>query len=239
MTYGDRGRVTVKVLPWVSLLSTVIEPSWASTMNLAMLKPKPQPSARRDRPGGLCTAAACPAAATGPALGGTLAGQSCTGTRGTCPRTGSHGSASIVHPGIAAARYRSPAAAPAAIAVDDSDIPQAAAPGNRGGLPPCRCDFPPSCSRLPPLHFPLLSLPRLHVAPRFDHYFGQFGYILLISTSNRVWCPPIAFGLDVGAQLIVARLYRPRSPPLASFLYSQASAWCSYPRASPVPAHTP
>jgi hypothetical protein len=43
------GRVTVKVLPWPGLLSTVIVPWWASTMNFAMLRPRPQPSARRDR----------------------------------------------------------------------------------------------------------------------------------------------------------------------------------------------
>ena len=43
------GILTVKVLPWPGLLSTVMAPWWASTMNLAMLRPRPQPSARRVR----------------------------------------------------------------------------------------------------------------------------------------------------------------------------------------------
>ena len=43
------GSFTVKVLPLPGLLSTVIVPLCASTMNLAMDKPSPQPSARRDR----------------------------------------------------------------------------------------------------------------------------------------------------------------------------------------------
>ena len=33
--------------------------------------------------------------------------------------------------------------------------------------------------------------------------------------------------------------YRPRSPPPEPFLCSQASGWCSYPQASPLPAHSP
>ena len=42
-----------------------------------------------------------------------------------------------------------------------------------------------------------------------------------------------------GPELTLASLYRPRSPPPESFLCSRASVSCSYPRASPVPAHSP
>ena len=44
-----RGGMTVKVLRWVGWLSTVMVPGWASPMNWAMLWPRPQPSARRDK----------------------------------------------------------------------------------------------------------------------------------------------------------------------------------------------
>lgn len=40
---------TAKVLPSPGLLVTVIEPLWASTINFAILRPRPQPSACRAR----------------------------------------------------------------------------------------------------------------------------------------------------------------------------------------------
>ena len=43
------GRLTVNVLPSPSWLATITVPPWASTMNLTMLNPSPQPSAERDR----------------------------------------------------------------------------------------------------------------------------------------------------------------------------------------------